>query len=130
MIINGKERGFRFNVWASGKVGKLVPSGAIKDVMEAMQNDAKAAEILPQLAVILNTAFERHKENIAGAKGEEYTADIMTEDDVTDMTVLESQELTLELFTVMHNDSTPTVETEPIKTGKKTEKTAVKTKSR
>lgn len=129
MVINGKQRGFRYNVWASGKIAKLTATGEIKSVVDDLQNDARAADLLPEVAIIMNTAFERHKLNRARARGEDYTIDIITAEEVEDLTILESTELLREVFRVMKEDSTGEVETEPIKTGKKTEKTA-KTESR
>lgn len=130
MVINGKDRGFRYNVWASGKIAKLTASGEIKSVVDDLQNDARAAEMLPQVAIIMNTAFERHKHNRAVARGEDYAMDILTVEEVEDLTILESTELLREVFRVMKEDSTGEVETEPIKTGKKTAKAEKGTESR
>lgn len=127
MIIGGKERGFRYNIWASGKIAKMTTTGEIKAVMEDLQNDARASELLPQIAVIMNTAFERHKKNKAIALGENYEMDVLRAEDVEDLTVMESTELLNEVFRTMKADSTGEIETEPIKTGKKTAKAGVKT---
>ena len=129
MIINGKERGFRYNVWASGKIAKLTATGEIKDIMNEIQNDARAADLIPQIAIIMNTAFEKHKQMKATARGEDYATDILDISEINDLTVKESTDLLEEIFRTMRKDSTGEVETEPIKTGKKTEKTA-KTESR
>lgn len=119
MIINGKERGFRYNVWASGKIAKLTATGEIKDIMNEIQNDARAADLIPQIAIIMNTAFEKHKQMKATARGEDYATDILDISEINDLTVKESTDLMKEIFRIMKADGTGEIETEPVKTGKK-----------
>lgn len=98
MIINGKERKFRYNVWASGKIAKLTATGEIKDIMNEIQNDARAADLIPQIAIIMNTAFEKHKQMKATARGEDYATDILDISEINDLTVKESTDLMKEIF--------------------------------
>lgn len=130
MIINGKERGFRYNVWASGKIAKLTATGEIRKIMEDLQNDARAAELLPQVALIMNTAFEKHKQLRANARGEDYATDILNIADINDLTLKESTDLLEEMFRTMRKDSTGEIETEPVKTEKKTSPAEKTTESR
>ena len=110
MIINGKERGFRYNVWASGKIAKLTATGEIRKIM--------------------NTAFEKHKQLRANARGEDYATDILDIADINDLTLKESTDLLEEIFRTMRKDSTGEIETEPVKTEKKTSPAGEVTESR
>lgn len=130
MIINGKERKFRYNVWASGKIAKLTATGEIKDIMNEIQNDARAADLIPQIAIIMNTAFEKHKQMKATARGEDYATDILDISEINDLTVKESTDLMEEIFRTMKADGTGEIETEPVETGKKTEPVEKTTESR
>lgn len=130
MIINGKERKFRYNVWASGKIAKLTATGEIKDIMNEIQNDARAADLIPQIAIIMNTAFEKHKQMKATARGEDYATDILDISEINDLTVKESTDLMKEIFRTMKADGTGEIETEPVKTEKKTEPVEKTTESR
>lgn len=130
MIINGKERRFRYNVWASGKIAKLTATGEIRSIVEELQNDARAAELLPEVAYIMNTAFEKHKQLRANARGEDYATDILDIADINDLTLKESTDLLEEIFRTMRKDSTGEIETEPVKTGKKTSPAEKVTESR
>lgn len=130
MIINGKERKFRYNVWASGKIAKLTATGEIKDIMNEIQNDARAADLIPQIAIIMNTAFEKHKQMKATARGEDYATDILDISEINDLTVKESTDLMKEIFRTMKADGTGEIETEPVKTEKKIEPVEKTTESR
>lgn len=130
MIINGKERKFRYNVWASGKIAKLTATGEIKDIMNEIQNDARAADLIPQIAIIMNTAFEKHKQMKATARGEDYATDILDISEINDLTVKESTDLMEEIFRTMKADGTGEIETEPVKTEKKTSPAEKTTESR
>ena len=130
MIINGKERKFRYNIWASGQIAKLTATGEIRSIVEELQNDARAAELLPQVAVIMNTAFEKHKQLKAIARGENYATDILDIVEINDLTLKESKDLMEEIFRTMRIDSTGEIEAEAVKTGKKTSPAEKVTESR
>lgn len=130
MIINGKERKFRYNIWASGQIAKLTATGEIRSIVEELQNDARAAELLPQVALIMNTAFEKHKQLKAIARGENYATDILDIVEINDLTLKESTDLMEEIFRTMRIDSTGEIEAEAVKTGKKTSPAEKVTESR
>lgn len=130
MIINGKERKFRYNIWASGQIAKLTATGEIRSIVEELQNDARAAELLPQVAHIMNTAFEKHKQLKAIARGEDYATDILDIVEINDLTLKESTDLMEEIFRTMRIDSTGEIEAEAVKTGKKTSPAEKVTESR
>ena len=123
MVINGKERKFRYSVWASGKIAALTPVGNVNTVIKQLENDRFSGEVLPQIACIMNRAYEMWRKFKAQAEGEAYEPDIMEPEEVEILTVLETQELTKELIETMARDSVGEIQTEPVKTkGKKTAK--------
>ena len=123
MTINGKERKFRYSVWASGKIAALTPDGNVNTVIKQLENDRFSGDALPKMACIMNRAYEMWRKFKAQAEGETYEPDCMEPEEVEILTVLETQELTKELIETMARDSVGEIQTEPVKTkGKKTVK--------
>ena len=86
MIINGKERKFRYSVWASAKIAALTPDGNVNSVIKQLENDRFSGEVLPQIACIMNRAYEMWRKFKAQAEGDAYESDVMEPEEVEILT--------------------------------------------
>lgn len=121
MLINGKERGFFYSVYASGKLAALCPGKSVTNLGDLFADDAAGAEMLPKVARILNEADEMRKVYEARARGEEYTADILDEAELFVLPMYEIAEIEVACFDAIRAGSERQIETKPVK---KTGKTA------
>lgn len=120
MIINGKERGFFYSVYASGKLAALCPGKSITNLGELFSNDATGGEMLPKVVRILNEADEMRKVYEARARGEEYTADVIEESELMILPMYEIHEIELACFEAIRAGSERQIESKPVKkTGKR-----------
>lgn len=119
MKINGKERGFFYNVYASGKIAELCPDKSINNIDALFSDDATGGVNLPKVARILNEADELRKVWEAKARGETYVADILEEEELYVLPMYEAQEMQMACFEAIRAGSVREVETQPVKkTGK------------
>lgn len=119
MLINDKERGFFYSVFASGKLAELCPGKSINNIGELFGDDETGAANLPKVARILNEADELRKVWEAKRRGETYTADILDEEELYVLPMYEIHEIELACFEAIRKGSIREVEEKPVKkTGK------------
>lgn len=114
MLINGKERGFFYSVFASKKLAALCKGKSINNLQDLFSDDATGGEYLPKVAVILQEADELRKVWEAKARGESYTADIMSEDEFYSLPMWEVQEIELACFEAIQKGSEKEIQTKPV----------------
>lgn len=122
MIINGKERGFFYSVYASGKLAALCKDKTITNIDALFADDIVGSVNLPKVACILNEADELRKVWEAKARGEEYKADVMDEAEFYTLSMIEAHEVELAIFDAIRKGSTREIETTPVKKTKSAEK--------
>lgn len=127
MELNGRTVNFRRTIWATNAIMKMCPDGNLERISEVFSGDA-ADNIISMSAfiTIMSQGYEQAMEFEASRRGETYTKDPVTMDELmtlTDYSVFE--QLSQEALAAWTNDGKPTVESEPPK-GKKTKKSAAK----
>lgn len=115
MIINGKERGFFYSVFSSGKLAELCPEKSITNIDALFSDDAIGGQNLPKVARILNEADELRKVWEAKARGETYVADVLEEEELYTLPMYEMQEIEMACFEAIRAGSVREVETKPVK---------------
>lgn len=123
MKINGKERGFFYGVLASGKLATLCKDKSVSNIWDLLENDEISARYAPKIANILNEADEMRKVYEAKARGEEYTADILTEEEIYTLPMYEIQDILVACVEAIQRGSVREIET---KAPKKKESAAKK----
>lgn len=119
MKINGKERGFEFNVQAHKEISEHCPGGDLGrmgELYEKSSDEKVQADIM--IAIALNRGYEDHRH----FEDPEYVPDYLTEDDFRFMLFSEIAALESEITSCMTKDNRISVETEPVKPSKNAKK--------
>ena len=124
MELNGREVGFRRTIWATNAIMKMCPNGDLSRFAEIFEGDTADRMIaMAGFIVVMSQADEQAKAFEAQRKGESYTPDPVTLDEVMN---LEDYDLFAQLETeaakAWTRDSEITVESEPPKSKKKPSK--------
>lgn len=118
MVINGKERGFRYTVRANIKLAKHYPGGNSQRFPELLDNEEKFTNFIVDAAVVMNASYENKKK----IEDEDYTPCYLTKEEIDDMEMKDFRELTREILGVLTEDAKPTIETKEPKGKKKQSK--------
>ena len=119
MKINGKERGFEFNVQAHKEISEHCPGGDLGrmgELYEKSSDEKVQADIM--IAIALNRGYEDHRHY----EDTDYVPDYLTEDDFRFMHFSEIAALENEITSCMTKDNRISVETQPVKSSKNAKK--------
>ena len=125
MEINGRTVRFKRTIWATNAIMEMCPGNDLGRFSELFEGTASDQIItMAGFIVVLSQAYEQAAAFEARRRGEEYTQDPLTLDEIMsieDMKVFE--QLQTEAVKAWVKDAETTVESEPIKSKKKAKST-------
>ena len=124
MNINGKEIKMRYSVRARLNIAALCPGGAFTRLGDLFDGaEENIIQSLIKVGMILNAEYERNQALERGEKidpNKDYS--LFTPEEVYDLDYDQLSELEKLITETIFGDSRRTVESKPVKTGKKTER--------